>query len=127
MTAGRPSTYSAEKVKIAEDYLINHEKMGDPVPTIEGLACECGVSRETIYAWRDEHPEFSDTVRRVVSQQGRLLQAKGLKKETDSGITKLMLSANHGMAEKSEQKQENTGTITIVTKVPERNGGSDSV
>jgi len=108
---GHPTTYSAKMLQAAENYLKNHEETGDPVPTIEGLADELGKTFKTLYNWRDHFPEFRELLERLSHKQGRLLQSKGLKKETDSGITKLLLSANHNKSEKTEQKTEHSGEI----------------
>lgn len=109
----RPTDYREEFLLTARGYIDNFAEKGDVVPTVEGLADELGFGRKTLYNWANQHPEFQEVIDLLMSKQGRLLQAKGLRKETDASITKLMLSANHGMAEKSEQKSENTGTIEV--------------
>jgi hypothetical protein len=104
LSMSRQTDYSEAILQTAEAYLAGFEKMGDPVPTVEGLADELQNGSKTLYNWAKDHPEFQDVLDRLKAKQGRLLQAKGLKKETDSGITKLMLSANHGMKERSQQE-----------------------
>jgi hypothetical protein len=100
---GRPTDYSEKFLQTAKSYLVNFETLGDVVPTIEGLADECGKGARTIYNWGEANPEFQAVLDQIIAKQGRLLQAKGLRKETDSGITKLLLSANHDKREKSDQ------------------------
>jgi hypothetical protein len=107
-STGRPSDYSPDFLQAAKDYLVTYEAKGDVVPTIEGLADELKKAVKTLYNWAEAHDEFQDVLGQLLAKQGRLLQSKGLKKETDSGITKLLLSANHGKAEKSESKQDLT-------------------
>lgn len=115
---GRPSEYSDDILQAAKDYLSNFAIQGDIVPTIEGLADNLGRGVKTLYNWAKEHPDFEEAMNSILSKQGRLLQNKGLAKETDSGITKLLLSANHGKAERTDNKNEQIGAITVVTKVP---------
>ena len=97
---GRPSKYSATMQKKADDYIITLP-VGQIVHTVEGLADHLDVHRDTLYAWRDQHPDFSDTLDRVLKKQAISLINNGLAGEFNSTIAKLML-ANHGYREKSE-------------------------
>lgn len=116
---GRPSEYSKDVLSDAWIYHAAHEReYGDPVPTVEGLCDMLQISKQCCYEWAKKYPEFGDALEAIKIKQGKLLQSGGLTAKFGPVITKLMLSANHGMAEKSESKQEQTGTITIVTKVP---------
>ncbi len=122
MVMGRPTEYSADILQAAKDYLETYVSQGDVIPTIEGLADNLGRGVKTLYNWAKEHEEFEEAMNAILSKQGRLLQNKGLNKETDSSITKLLLSANHDKREKSEQKNEHAGNVTIVTKIPDVGG-----
>ena len=51
MPAGRPSKYNEEVLVKTEDYILNFSKYGDLIPSVAGLACELGVTRETVRAW----------------------------------------------------------------------------
>ena len=73
------------------------------LPTMEGLALKLDVSRDTLYEWRDNYKEFSDTLRKLLHKQQQMLIAKGLSGDYNPTIAKLILSANHGMKEKTEQ------------------------
>lgn len=98
-------------VKMAESYidLFANANSGvlpleEVVPTIEGLAYYIKVgSKATLYRWAEDHDEFRYALDDLKDLQGLLLQNKGLSGKTQPVITKLMLSANHGMKEKSEQ------------------------
>lgn len=120
---GRPTEYSEDILQAAREYLVKFEEQGDVVPTIEGLADNLGRGVKTLYNWSKEHPEFEEAMQAILSKQGRLLQNKGLNKETDSGITKLLLSANHGKAEKSDLTTDGekiqAGFIYLPAKKPE--------
>lgn len=117
-----PSKYNDQTLHTAKDYVLNFEKMGDVVPTVEGLADELHVGTKTIYNWAKEHVDFQEVLDTLKSKQGRLLQNKGLGKVTDASITKLMLAANHGMADKGEidhtSKGEKITGVVVDFNVP---------
>ena len=48
-----------EVLSLSMDYINNHDSYGDPVPTIEGLACELFISRNTLYRWAEEQEGLS--------------------------------------------------------------------
>jgi hypothetical protein len=98
---GRPSKYDPSFVALTEDYARNPKKYDDPVPTVEGIATECGVGKDTYLRWCSEHEDLSNAYMELKSRQARLLQKYGLLNKTNALITKLMLSANHGMSEKN--------------------------
>lgn len=99
----RPTDYSQEVLDKALDYVENFESYGDAVPTVAGMACEIGVSRETLYAWsKDESkPEFSDIFSRVMEKQERNLVNGGLAGGFNPAVTKMMLT-KHGYSDKQE-------------------------
>lgn len=109
---GRPTEYNEAKLKTALDYIENHfEKYGDPVPTVEGMCVELKISKQCCYEWNEKFPEFGDALDALKVKQAKLLQSGGLQAKYQPVITKLMLSANHGMAEKTEEKHEHSGEI----------------
>lgn len=124
---GQFSPYSSEYLQAAKDYLANYAAKGDVVPTIEGLAVELKRGVKTMYNWGESHPEFKDVMEQILATQGRELQNKGLKKEIDSSITKLLLSANHAKSERSQQDitsggEKVSGFIYMPAKKPEGAG-----
>ena len=56
--AGRPTAYKPEFC----DTVIN---LGADGCSLTEMASELGVSRQTVYAWMDEHPEFLDAMTRA--------------------------------------------------------------
>jgi hypothetical protein len=111
---GRPATYKTSMVEIARRYIANHEDFDDPVPTVAGLACVLGVTRETCYAWsKDESkPEFSDILRELAQRQERILVRGGLKGDFNAPISKMMLT-KHGYSDKVENDHTSSdGTMS---------------
>jgi hypothetical protein len=105
----RPTDYNPEILESALNYLANFKELGDVVPTVAGMACEIGVSRETIYAWaKDESkPEFSDILMQVMEKQERNLVNGGLAGGFNPAVTKMLLT-KHGYSDKSEVVQDVT-------------------
>jgi len=73
MAGGRPMKYKKAYCKIAENVLAEGFSMAV-------VAADCDVTRETIYNWMENHPEFFDSIKRG-QQKGqayyeRLLKAK---------------------------------------------------
>lgn len=103
MPAGRPATYN-EYMQAAADWYVDggYKERKDIVPTVAGLACALGVSRETIYNWKGEHPRLLDTVTRMMGEQERLLIAGGLGGFYEKTITKLMLHSSHKYSDRAE-------------------------
>lgn len=122
----RPSKYDAAMQKKADGY-ITQLPVGQIVHTVEGLADYLDVHRDTLYAWRDQHPEFSDTLDRVLKKQAVSLINNGLAGEFNSAIAKLML-ANHGYREKSEvdnKSSDGSFAPAVIQNVIVRPGDAD--
>jgi hypothetical protein len=99
------------------------QELGDTVPTIEGLCDELKISKQCCYEWQAAHPEFGDACKRILVKQGRLLQSGGLEAKFAPVITKLMLSANHGMAEKTDNEQRISGGLSLGKLLSEAGDG----
>ncbi len=115
---GRPTDYDSKYIDQAIEYLQEFENfteekkdyMGEIIPTIEGFARYVGAkSRKTLYNWADDHPEFLLTLDEIKNIQCISLQSGGLSGKLNSTITKLLLSANHGLSEKTEQDLTSKG------------------
>lgn len=100
---GRPSEYDPIFISELEAYTAV-PPADEELPTVEGFAYKIGVSKKTVYTWAEAHSEFLHALDRMKDRQAVLLQNKGLAGKFAPVITKLMLSANHGMAEKTESK-----------------------
>jgi hypothetical protein len=101
----RPTLYDEELQAKADLYVDSAWKDFDGgediFPSVEALVDYLNVSERSIYNWRDAHPEFMQTLERLKRKQKRILQNKSAKNEYNATISKLILSVNHGMVEKT--------------------------
>lgn len=96
------------------------------IPSIQGLSYYLGVHRDTIYAWAKEYGDFNEALDRLEAKQGNILINKGLSGEYNSTITRLMLSANHNMREKSDLTTNDKDLpIPILGHVPNNNSDTE--
>jgi len=91
------------------------------IPSVEGLACDLELTKETIYIYAEDKKDelkkkiFSDAIRAIKREQAKRLMNKGLSGEYNPLIAKLLLSANHGMAEKQSVDHTSKGEkLTMV-------------
>lgn len=111
MAGGRPTDYDQSVLDIAEDYIKNHkDTYGDIIPSVAGLACAIGVAKSTVYLWRDLHPEFSDSLNRLLTDQERQSVNGGISGLFNPTITKLVL-ANHGYSDSATVTQTTTHKV----------------
>jgi hypothetical protein len=120
---GRPTQYKPEYVKKADEYLeacqdeevqkvkqanseVGYEmyenKLKVKLPTIEGFAAVLGVNKTTLYEWEKEHRQFSNALDKIRAEQHDRLINNGLSGDYNPTIAKLVLSSNHGYAEKTD-------------------------
>lgn len=74
------------------------------LPTIERFAKYIGVHFDTLYDWADKNKKFSESLSRIKEEQKEWLFDNGLLGEYNPVIAKLILSSNHGMSDKVDQK-----------------------
>ena len=120
MTTGRPTKYNDAIIDKAHKYANGGWVRVDTVPTVAGLACELGISRETCYAWAadPEKAVFSDILSKIAQTQERSLVNNGLKGEYNAAIAKMMLT-QHGYSERiSQDHTSSDGTMTpqVITR-----------
>ena len=119
MTSGRLTLYNDEIVQKARDYVVGYAEFGDLVPSIAGLACALGITRETCYAWaRDENKAvFSDILGELMQRQERGLLNGGLGGDFNSSIAKMLLT-KHGYSDKVETDiKSSDGSMTPPTQI----------
>lgn len=118
--AGRKPTTDgdwAERMEKSDWYLRGGwEEVKDTVPSIAGLACFLGITRETVYAWRRTNQEFSDMCNAILVCQERVLLNRGLDGSFNPQITKLVL-AKHSYSEKVEVDNTSSDGSTNPNKI----------
>lgn len=108
LNEGRPSKYDSKYIESVSEYLAEcvdtytNGKLKVKIPTIEEFATYIDVNKTTLYEWQKDHPQFSNAIERIKTEQQTRLINSGLSNEYNSTIAKLMLSSNHGMREKSD-------------------------
>jgi len=124
---GRPTKYKEEFIDKAYEYIqacADEEyqltksfsdkgeswdnKIRVKLPTIGGFALFIGVSERVLYDWGNENDDFLQALNDIKEEQKRKLLDNGLSGHYNSTIAKLILSSNHGMAEKREDKVDHT-------------------
>lgn len=120
-TTGRPTKYSSNIIAKTRAYIAScvdevfeyHKTRGEKsdsydrrvkvkLPTLEGLSLHLKVHRDTIHAWSKDHPTFSDALEELKALQSERLITGALSGDYNPLIAKLILSANHGMKERSD-------------------------
>lgn len=133
---GRPTKYNEEILTKTQDYIDSCNDYSETVgegetskiknrvnlPTIEGLAYEIKVNKDTIYTWRQEYPEFSELIQELLAKQAKVLVNKGLNGDYNPTIAKVLLT-KHGYREGIEsdlttkgEKIENSITLEVLEK-----------
>lgn len=133
VATGRPTKYSAQIVKKTYEYInrtrdefYNYQKgfgatdtyerrvMAD-MPSLEGLALYLNVHRDTVHLWSTKYPSFSDALDILLAVQKERLINRGLSGDYNPLITKLILSANHGMKERVDNTTDDKPIEAPVT------------
>lgn len=105
---GRPTKYTPEIIEATKQYIENcsdtpADKLSDlpmqvNLPTIEGLAYEIKVNKDTINEWRKEHEDFSVLIGELLAKQAKALVNNGLAGTYNPTIAKVLLT-KHGYRE----------------------------
>lgn len=95
MSGGRPTDYGPDVLVKTAAYIENHEGL----PNLAKLSRILGVTRTTIYKWREEHEEFSYICEELLAEQEDTLINNGLNGDFNPTITKLILT-KHGYSDK---------------------------
>jgi len=118
---GRPTKLTEELIEQARQHLLTFDiSVGTLLPTIEGLALDLHISRDTLYEWEKENKEFSDILEQLRQLQASKLIQNSILNRYNSTIAKMILSGKHGYVEKTEQDvkvQEITPILGGASKV----------
>lgn len=98
---GRPTKYDETIQKKADIYYDMCLEGSEILPSIEGLSLYININRDTIYEWIKIHPIFSDTYKKIMELQKKIIQEKGITGIFNPAVSIFMLKANHGMIETS--------------------------
>tara|TARA_R110002167_G_scaffold98927_6_gene259832 strand:- start:4769 stop:5122 length:354 start_codon:yes stop_codon:yes gene_type:complete len=103
MAGGRPTSYHSDFCKVAEEMLSAGK-------SIVQVSSKIGVHRDTIYAWAEAFPEFSDTLR-IGRQDSQAhwedkLEDMMFNREVNAPLAKLYFANRFGWHDKQEVKQE---------------------
>lgn len=101
MPEGRPTKYNPLFNKEAEEYLRTCGREQTKLPKLTEFYRHIGITRETGDQWQNQHPEFSDTCKKIMDLQKEELIDDGLfgGKEVNASMAIFLLKANHGMIE----------------------------
>lgn len=109
-----PKSSLPDALPLMEHYIHDNgwSELGHAIPTVEGLSSYVGCSRQNVYLWADANEEVKELLNELSTLQGCILVNKGLLKEFDSPIVRLMLG-QHGYSEKaSVDHSSKDGTMT---------------
>jgi len=100
---GRPTKYKVEynTTEYLQGYFDHCEEEKELV-SLCGLAVYIGVCEDTLQEWKKIHPEFSVSLNKIKQVSKNMLCNKGLNGTYNSTIAKLILSANHGLRERTD-------------------------
>lgn len=85
------------------------------LPTIQGLSLFLKVNTDTIVEWGKIHKQFSVALKDLLAVQAQRLMLGGLSGDYNPMITKLILSANHGMKERVDNTTDDKPLEAPVT------------
>jgi hypothetical protein len=121
---GRPLKFVSVDAlqKQIDNYFMNLAAEHRP-PTITGLALALDTTRRTLIDYQNDD-EYSHTIEKAKARIENFVEEKLFDRNTPTAGAIFNLTNNYGWQNKqySDNKTENTGTMTIVTKVPEPNG-----
>lgn len=123
MKTGRPSKYDPIFVSKIEDYLRSIGKEQMKLPKRVDVALLLEVDEDTLNNWAKEHPEFLGALTRVDQMQKSQLMDDGMYggKEINARVAQFLLSANHGLREKSDITSDDEKIEGVVIFKPEKN------
>lgn len=117
---GRPTKYNADIIKKTYEYInscvdtyYNYQKgfgstntferrVSSQFPTREGLGLFLSIHTDTVVEWEKKYKEFSVALAFLDQKQKEMIIRGSMNGDYNPMIAKLVLSANHGMKERSD-------------------------
>jgi hypothetical protein len=113
------TVYKDEYADLLMAYVDKCEEEGK-LPMLEGFITENHLESRTVAGWaadKEKYPQFADSHAYLKATQKKMLVLLGLADQYNAQLVKFLLSANHGMSEKSQQeinaKTDNTFRVDI--------------
>lgn len=105
----RPTKYKVEySTDEFVDVFVKQCVRKEMLASLCSYAVYLSVCEDTLQEWKKVHSEFSVSLSRLKQISKNMLINRGLNSTYNSTIAKLILSSNHGMAEKTETKHDIT-------------------
>ena len=113
------TVYKDEYPSLLIEYVNRCKETGE-LPMEEGFANENMIAIRTLSNWladKDKYPRLATAYAYLIAEQKKMLVLLGLTERYNAQLVKFLLSANHGMSEKSQQeinaKTDNTFKVDI--------------
>ena len=116
MSGGRPTKYNDEVLAKAKEYLEAWEELGDYIPQLAGLSEHCQISETSRKKYEAENEEFATVCARVRARQQRVLINKGLSRQSEASLSKLLLM-KHGYSDRVEQDVKSSDGSMSPTRI----------
>lgn len=109
MSRGAKPKYNDDMLRAAVEYVHGgYLDLEQLIPSGEGLALHLGVSRKTLFNWRDRYDEFAVVMEHMNCKQAMTCLNKGLGGQFNPVITKQVL-ARHGYHDKVDSDMTSAG------------------
>lgn len=111
MAMGRPTKFTEE---MGERIL---EIMSQGY-SLTAAAADCDVNRVTIYRWKDEHPDFCNTVNLAMAKRQRFLEERLLTADVGPVVTSSIFALKNAGAEdwRDKREVEHSGEMAVLSK-----------
>ncbi len=115
---GTPNKYTADYCAIATKVLADGESLA-------AVCCEIGITRTTLYDWRDTHPEFKAAIDSGLQSAQRVWEQIGKdgitgQYEKFNGAPWIFTMKNRFRDDYAEEKESKAGSEILLDKLLDR-------
>lgn len=110
--AGRPTDYDPKYCQMIIEYFekplaqrVNNKVEANDLPQLTAFARSIGVSRGTLFNWKNQFPEFLDAYNTATQLQEEMLVGNSLQNRYNPYFAQFMLKNCHGWKDKQEVEQ----------------------